>query len=463
MEKKFKRIKELSSGSYGTTYLVQDEVGTLFTVKFFVINASKMKKGMYGQMNIKEIDFMMAYKHKNINSAYKILTRHPFNIEVEKGKVLDKYCAIYHYADYDLDTYISKNKVRDVKNIMYQILSGLHYLHTHHIMHRDLKPGNILCFSDGIIKITDFGLSKVDSSVNKSNSMEIGTYGFMSPEVILTGKYGCSTDIWSCGCIFLSLIKGKSFFDHKSRDSYVESFFKCFLGNSYDKIVYENKKKMKEILFLSNEEKEMLGDYKALCDLLDGMMNLNPEQRLTTYDCLSHPYFSKITVPVQEELSIIYPLYDRIIMKERNVSIKILSTYLAKYNDDYRIPFQALSIFDRLLLSHAHKKYPLDLLVYLSLYISYKYFKCHDFVSLSSLVSFPSKYQSLDLDSVEADIISKYLKFIIYLPTVYDILRMDKLSYDKILALFNLLALNDDIVGRFGIDIIASRFKSNVK
>ena len=463
MENKFKRVKELSSGSYGKTYLAHDEKGTPFTVKFFTINASKMKKGMYGQMNIKEIDFMTAYKHNNINSAYKILTRHPFNIEVEKGKILDKYCAIYHYADYDLDTYINRNIVRDVKNIMYQILSGLHYLHTHSIMHRDLKPGNILCFSDGTVKITDFGLSKVDSFVNKSNSIEVGTYGFMSPEVILTGKYGCSADIWSCGCIFLSLIKGKCFFDHKSRDSYVSSFFKLFLGDFYDNYVFENKRKMEDILILSNEEKEMIGDYKALYNLLDEMMNLNSDQRLTTYGCLSHPYFSKISVPVQEELSIIYPLYNRIIMKDRDSSIKIILNYLTKYNDDYRIPFQALSIFDRLLIADAHKKYPPDLLVYFSLYISYKYFKSHDFISINSLIAFPNKYIVMDLDSVEADIISRYLKFIIYLPTVYDILRMDKLPYNKILALFKLLAFNEDIVGRFSIDVIASKFKLNVK
>lgn len=93
-----------------------------------------------------------------------------------------------------------------------QILCGLQYLHTRHILHRDIKAGNVLIDQNGVCKITDFGLSKnqqesaYDPMAN--NSTMRGTVFWMAPEV-LTNNYSAKVDVWSLGCTVLEMITGE--------------------------------------------------------------------------------------------------------------------------------------------------------------------------------------------------------------------------------------------------------------
>lgn len=451
-------IKKLSSGSYGTTYLSVDEKGVQYTIKFFTIRREKLKSGIYGQMNIKEIDFLVSYKHRNINSAHEILTSHPFIVKVDDNCILDKYCAVYEYAEKDLETYITQTNIRNVKDIMYQILSGVHFLHAHNIMHRDLKPGNILLYQGGLVKITDFGLSKFDTVVNKTNSIEVGTYGYISPEIFVkNGVYDCSVDIWSCGCILLALVKGKMFFDYPSQDSndYLIDVFSRLTDervsymNTFDIVMEKgNKRKFSQIIKLTKAEEAMIGDPDIFYDLLDNMLSLNPLKRLNSYQCLIHPFFVDIKVPLQEELTLIYRNHYRISNPERTKTLKIFYSFLD--NDkirDYRIFFVSLNIFDRCLLTGAFKEFNYDVIAYASIYIGFKYFNVHSYRPIADLIFVPKKYSLHYLEKVETSLIQNYLKFEIYRPTIYDILQIKRLSHMNIIKLFCLMAEQDRVIG----------------
>ncbi|CEM13197.1 unnamed protein product [Vitrella brassicaformis CCMP3155] len=91
-----------------------------------------------------------------------------------------------------------------LEGMAYQMVSGLRHLHNKGIIHRDIKPGNILINSDGYVKITDFGIAK---SVSSMDHTFVGTKVYMSPERVLGRKYGMSANIWSIGLVLYELVK----------------------------------------------------------------------------------------------------------------------------------------------------------------------------------------------------------------------------------------------------------------
>jgi serine/threonine protein kinase len=98
-----------------------------------------------------------------------------------------------------------------VRNYTRQILLGLEYLHSHHIIHRDIKGGNILVDDIGIVKLADFGAStKLSSEFDKTQEMKTlkGTPYFMAPEVLCSSHYGRKGDIWAVGCTVIQMLTG---------------------------------------------------------------------------------------------------------------------------------------------------------------------------------------------------------------------------------------------------------------
>ncbi|KAI8024419.1 hypothetical protein LOK49_LG03G01960 [Camellia lanceoleosa] len=120
---------------------------------------------------------------------------------------------IFEYLDYDLDKFIkkfpeiSKNKQR-IKNFMRQILSGLAYCHELKIIHRDLRPANLLVDYEGsVVKIADFGLARKFGSPLGEYCPEVVNLCYMPPEILLGSHlYTTHVDVWSVGCIFAEMI-----------------------------------------------------------------------------------------------------------------------------------------------------------------------------------------------------------------------------------------------------------------
>ena len=93
-----------------------------------------------------------------------------------------------------------------------QILEGLHYLHTHHIMHRDIKGANILVDNAGCVKLADFGASRrlADLVTMESGCKSVkGTPYWMAPEVIKQTGHGRQADIWSVACTVIEMATAK--------------------------------------------------------------------------------------------------------------------------------------------------------------------------------------------------------------------------------------------------------------
>lgn len=102
----------------------------------------------------------------------------------------------------------------EVKRIFAAIVEGVYYLHSHGIIHRDLKLSNILLSSEGMPKIADFGLAvKVAGDRDSEQQTLCGTPNYLAPEVILKNPYGKAADLWSLGCLLYSMIVGRPPFE----------------------------------------------------------------------------------------------------------------------------------------------------------------------------------------------------------------------------------------------------------
>ena len=90
---------------------------------------------------------------------------------------------------------------------LWQLLQGISYCHSHRVLHRDLKPQNLLVNLNGLLKLADFGLARAFGIPIRSYTHEVVTLWYKAPEVLLGTKfYTTSVDIWSIGCIFAEMV-----------------------------------------------------------------------------------------------------------------------------------------------------------------------------------------------------------------------------------------------------------------
>lgn len=98
-----------------------------------------------------------------------------------------------------------------IRNYTLQILNGLCYLHENHIIHRDIKGGNILLDTNGVVKLADFGCSTATNQMGETimTKQMIGSPYFMAPEVFSQSAYGRRGDVWAVGCTIIQMATGQ--------------------------------------------------------------------------------------------------------------------------------------------------------------------------------------------------------------------------------------------------------------
>ena len=190
----FKIIKELGKGSYGTVYTVK----SLINSNIYVMKKMELNHLNPRQQNecYREVSILKKVSHKNIIKYYSsFLEKNILCIIMEYAELGDLYSLIKHYKKHS--KFFSE---LDLWKISSEILSGLDYLHSHNIIHRDIKCLNLFITKDLHIKIGDLGVSAFSSGVENFHYTRVGTPLYISPELVKQKPYDYKTDIWSFGC-----------------------------------------------------------------------------------------------------------------------------------------------------------------------------------------------------------------------------------------------------------------------
>lgn len=262
----------LGRGGFATVYLAKNlRTSELVAVKrFHPVNAATRNARKKAEMNarraIKEQRIWDGLSHKNIVSY-----RGCFFGERGELNLVAEYVPGWSLADHLAQ--ISKFPEHMVACITLQIVDGLDYLHKCGVTHRDVKPANILVNADGVIKITDFGVSSAVDVPTMTGNTLVGTPWYIAPEMIEGRPYGKSVDIWSLGCTVLELATGRRPYHHL---------------NAHVALFRMTKDRMPPI---PKKMSPLLRDFLKTCWVWD------PAQRPTPAHLRRHPFIASVVRP----------------------------------------------------------------------------------------------------------------------------------------------------------------------
>lgn len=291
---KYELMSKVGSGTYATVYkAVNKEDGKMYALKRIKLDTTG-DEGIPFTV-IREISLLKVLNHPNIVQLNEVINLPDIGMTL-----------VFEYMAHDLKKYINKEVFltgTQVKSFMYQLLKGLEYCHKKHVMHRDLKPQNLLIDKNGILKIADFGLARSNGIPPARLSSQVVTLWFRAPEVLLgSHKYSSAIDIWSVGCIFAEMVTLEPLFRGSDEVHQLKRIFK--------KLGTPNERKWKGIKDLPGWDPRAFRKYPGIpltylvpgldehgLDLMESMLRYDPSQRVTASQALNHPYFSSVELP----------------------------------------------------------------------------------------------------------------------------------------------------------------------
>ncbi|KAL1137975.1 hypothetical protein AAG570_009670 [Ranatra chinensis] len=288
---KYEKLEKIGEGTYGTVFKAKNRE-TLEIVALKRVRLDDDDEGVPSSA-LREICLLKELKHKNIVRLYDVL-------HSEK-----KLTLVFEHCDQDLKKYFdSLNGEIDldvVKSFMYQLLRGLAFCHNHNVLHRDLKPQNLLINKNGELKLADFGLARAFGIPVKCYSAEVVTLWYRPPDVLFGAKlYTTSIDMWSAGCIFAELANaGRPLFPGSDVEDQLKRIFKL-LGTPTEETwpgisqlpdykpfpIYHPSMSFVQVVPKLNSKGR---------ELLQRLLVCNPSQRLNADEAMSHPYFSELS------------------------------------------------------------------------------------------------------------------------------------------------------------------------
>ncbi|XP_074802021.1 cyclin-dependent kinase 6 isoform X2 [Natator depressus] len=205
-DQQYECVAEIGEGAYGKVFKARDlkNGGRFVALKRVRVQTSEEGMPLSTIREVAVLRHLETFEHPNVVRLFDVCT-------VSRTDRETKLTLVFEHVDQDLTTYLDKVPepgvpMETIKDMMLQLLRGLDFLHSHRVVHRDLKPQNILVTSSGQIKLADFGLARIYSFQMALTSVVV-TLWYRAPEVLLQSSYATPVDLWSVGCIFAEMFR----------------------------------------------------------------------------------------------------------------------------------------------------------------------------------------------------------------------------------------------------------------
>jgi cyclin-dependent kinase 14 len=288
----YDKLEELGEGSYATVYKGFSHVmGCLVALKEIRLNPEEGTPFTA----IREVSLLKELKHANIVTLHDVI-HVPGNLTF-----------VFEYVETDLCRYMEKYpgplNPSNVKLFLFQLLRGLDYIHQRKILHRDLKPQNLLISAQGELKLADFGLARAKSIPTHTYSNEVVTVWYRPPDVLLgSTDYSTSLDMWGVGCIFVEMLCGRPLFPGikgvQDQLSKIWQIMGTPTESSWPGI--SQLSEYKPHLYRDYSKKALGFIYPEIVvssgaePLADSLLQLLPSKRITAANALKQAYFSSL-------------------------------------------------------------------------------------------------------------------------------------------------------------------------
>ncbi|XP_059901009.1 serine/threonine-protein kinase MAK isoform X8 [Gadus macrocephalus] len=285
MMNRYTTLRQLGDGTYGSVLMGRSiESGELVAIK-------RMKRKFYSWeecMNLREVKSLKKLNHANVVKLKEVIREN------------DNLYFVFEYMKENLYQLMKdRNKLFPesvIRNISFQILQGLCFMHKHGFFHRDMKPENLLCMGPELVKIADFGLAREIRS-RPPYTDYVSTRWYRAPEVLLrSSTYSSPIDMWAVGCIMAELYTLRPLFPGNSE---VDEIFKiCQVLGTVKKSDWPEGYQLASAMsfrfpqcvpthlktLIPNASSEAIA-------LMRDMLQWDPKKRPTAVQSLRYPYF----------------------------------------------------------------------------------------------------------------------------------------------------------------------------
>ncbi|KAJ1161731.1 hypothetical protein NDU88_002212 [Pleurodeles waltl] len=312
---RYTNLTPVGSGAYGSVCSTYD---TKTRQKVAVKKLSRPFQSLiHARRTYRELRLLKHMKHENVIGLLDVFTPSISN------ENFNEVYLVTNLMGADLNNIVKCQKLTDdhIQFLIYQLLRGLKYIHSAGIIHRDLKPSNLAVNEDCELRILDFGLAR---QTDDEMTGYVATRWYRAPEIMLNWMhYNQTVDIWSVGCIMAELLKGKALFPGNDYIDQLKRIMEVVGTPSSEllkKISSEHARKYIESLpHLPHQDlKEVFRGANPLAvDLLEKMLILDSDKRITATEALAHPYFLQYHDPDDEPEAEVYD--ESIENKERTI------------------------------------------------------------------------------------------------------------------------------------------------
>lgn len=298
---RYQSLNPVGSGSYGQVCSALD---TKYGVRVAIKKLPRpFQSAVHAKRTYRELRMLKHMTHENVIGLLDVF---------HGAKGIEDFQHVYlvtHLMGADLNNIVRTQQLTDehVQFLVYQILRGLKYIHSAGIIHRDLKPSNIAVNADCELKILDFGLAR---PTENEMTGYVATRWYRAPEIMLNWMhYNQTVDIWSVGCIMAELLTGRTLFpgnDHIHQLNLIMDILGTPSPDFMQKISSESARNYIQSLPPMNRKDlrtVFRGANLAAIDLLERMLELDPEKRITAETALAHPYLAQYADPTDEPVS----------------------------------------------------------------------------------------------------------------------------------------------------------------